>query len=159
MLFFRALISFLALPGIVAFAIPLLVFDHGWSVADFRWYGSLVLLVGIVILGWCVRDFYVLGRGTLAPWDPPKKLVILGLYRYSRNPMYVGVICILTGWALGFQSTPHAYYALVMAVVFHVRVLLAEEPYLARTHGEQWTAYKSRVPRWLLPFPGAAEKN
>ncbi len=155
MLFLRALISFLALPGIVAFGIPLFVFDHSWSVGDFRPYGGLVLLAGTVILGWCVRDFYVLGRGTLAPWDPPKKLVILGLYRYSRNPMYVGVICILAGWALGFHSTPHAYYAVVIATAFHVRVLVAEEPYLERTHGEQWTAYKSRVPRWLLPFPGA----
>lgn len=158
MLFVRALISFLALPGIVAFAIPLFVFDHSWRPGEFRRVGGLVLLVGIFTLGWCVRDFYVLGRGTLAPWDPPKKLVILGLYRYSRNPMYVGV-CILTGWALGFWTMPHASYAVAMALIFHLRVLVAEEPYLARTHGEQWATYKSRVPRWLLPLRGTAGKT
>jgi protein-S-isoprenylcysteine O-methyltransferase Ste14 len=95
MLFVRALISFLALPGIVAFAIPLYAFDTGEGFDAFATGGLVVLLTGIFILGWCVRDFYVLGRGTLAPWDPPKNLVVLGLYRYSRNPMYVGVLTIL----------------------------------------------------------------
>lgn len=156
MLLLRALISFLTLPGVVAFAIPLYLFDTGAGFDAFARGGAVVLLTGMFILAWCVRDFYVLGRGTLAPWDPPKRLVVLGLYRYSRNPMYVGVLTILAGWALGFRSLPHAYYALVMSVAFHVRVLVAEEPFLARTYGEAWTRYKSRVPRWLLPLRAPA---
>jgi protein-S-isoprenylcysteine O-methyltransferase Ste14 len=102
-----------------------------------------------VILGWCVRDFYVLGKGTLAPWDPPKRLVVLGLYRYSRNPMYVGVLCIVIGWALGFRSQSLAIYAASLLVLFHLRVVFFEEPFLARTHGAEWDRYKASVRRWL----------
>jgi protein-S-isoprenylcysteine O-methyltransferase Ste14 len=152
-LFFRALLAFLALPGAVAFAVPLLLFRSRTPAEGFHPLGAVVLGVGVVVLGWCVRDFYVLGRGTLAPWDPPRALVVRGLYRYSRNPMYVGVLCIVTGWALGFQSIGLAIYAICLVVAFHVRVLVAEEPFLARTHGQAWLDYKARVPRWLWQAP------
>jgi protein-S-isoprenylcysteine O-methyltransferase Ste14 len=148
--FLRALVAFLALPGVVAFAIPLFAFRRDRSLSEFTATGAAVLAIGIVILGWCVRDFYVLGKGTLAPWDPPKKLVVRGLYRYSRNPMYVGVLFIVAGWALGFRSGNIAVYAAVLALGFHLRVLLNEEPFLARTHGADWDAYRQRVPRWLI---------
>ena len=108
------------------------------------------MAVGCVLLLWCVRDFYVAGRGTLAPWAPPKNLVIVGLYRYSRNPMYVGVLLMLAGWALAYQTRGLTIYALTMAVVFHLRVVFFEEPWLAEAHGEQWTRYRAGVPRWLL---------
>ena len=101
------------------------------------------------MLGLTVREFYVAGRGTLAPWSPPRNLVTSGLHRDSRNPMYVGVLLILCGWAIGLWSWPLAIYAAGIAVVFHVRVLLHEEPFLARTHGDAWTAYRARVGRWL----------
>ena len=101
------------------------------------------------MLLWCVRDFYVSGRGTLAPWVPPRELVVVGLYRMSRNPMYVSVILVLVGWAVGFRSMPLALYALAVAVGFHLRVVLGEEPWLAQTHGEKWVRYRDRVPRWL----------
>jgi protein-S-isoprenylcysteine O-methyltransferase Ste14 len=149
----RALIAFLALPGVVAFAIPLLVFERGQPVRNFHPAGAAVLAAGVFVLAWYVRDFYVLGRGTLAPWDPPKALVIRGLYRYSRNPMYVGVLLILAGWALGFRSTALACYAIGIGILFHLRVLLNEEPFLARTHGQQWINYRATVPRWLLRWP------
>jgi protein-S-isoprenylcysteine O-methyltransferase Ste14 len=61
--------------------------------------GFFVLIVGTLGLLWCVRDFYVRGKGTLAPWSPPQNLVVVGLYRYSRNPMYVCVVLVLLGWA------------------------------------------------------------
>lgn len=147
--FLRAVGAFLALPGVVAFAVPLLLFrpdaDHG----KFQPLGAVLLTLGVVVLAWCVRDFYILGRGTLAPWDPPRRLVVLGLYRYSRNPMYVGVLLIVAGWALGFQSIGLVIYALTLLVVFHFRVVLAEERFLARTHGSAWAAYAATVPRWL----------
>ena len=148
-MFFRALFAFLALPGIVAFAIPLFVFNPAMPTGGFTPAGAAVLLVGIVILLWCVRDFYVMGKGTLAPWDPPRSLVVRGLYRFSRNPMYVGVLTILTGWAIGFASRSLAGYALFMTIVFHLRVVFFEEPYLARTHGTAWTQYRASVPRWF----------
>jgi len=60
----------------------------------------VVLGGGLVVLLWCVRDFYVSGRGTLAPWNPPKRLVVVGLYRFTRNPMYIGVLMVVGGWAV-----------------------------------------------------------
>lgn len=73
----------------------------------------------------------------------------MGLYRISRNPMYVAVILVLVGWAIGFESLLLAIYALVIAVGFHLRVVFGEEPWLARVHGEKWILYKAQVPRWL----------
>ena len=143
----RASIAFLVLPGIVAFAVPLLLLRP--QGASFAIYATPIVIAGIVVLGWCVYDFFVEGRGTLAPWDPPRKLVRNGLYRYTRNPMYVGVLLIIAAWALGFRSWSILLYAVVVAVAFHLRVILGEEPWLARTFGEDWSRYASEVPRWF----------
>jgi protein-S-isoprenylcysteine O-methyltransferase Ste14 len=148
-MFLRALFAFLALPGIVAFAIPIY-----WLIATSRTelaqpLGLLPLLVGCVGLLWCVRDFYVFGKGTLAPWSPPRHLVTAGLYRYSRNPMYVSVLLIVLGWAISFEGRDLYGYAIVVAIAFHLRVLLGEEPWLARTHGAAWDDYVRRVRRWF----------
>jgi hypothetical protein len=105
---------------------------------------------------WCVREFYVRGKGTLAPWDPPRHLVASGLYRFSRNPMYVSVSLILLGWAMGFRSAGLLLYALAVMVAFHLRVIFHEEPYLARTHRDEWHRYSVRVPRWLFRSRRAA---
>ena len=152
-LFWRALLAFLALPGVVAFAVPL------WWLAprgrSFSLLGLLPLIFGVVLLLWTVRDFYVAGRGTLAPWSPPEELVVVGLYRVSRNPMYIAVILVLLGWAIGFQSPSIAIYALLIAVGFHLRVLFGEEPWLARVHREKWRLYEEQVPRWLVLRSGA----
>src|SRR5262245_5344587 len=80
--FLQALFAFLALPGMVAFVVPWLLRPAGVNVHN---AGIPILVIGIVLLLWCVRDFYIAGRGTLAPWAPPKRLVIIGLYRRSRN--------------------------------------------------------------------------
>ena len=148
-MFTRALVAFLVLPGMVAFMIP----------ATWLWYtgrtqldqplGLVVLGVGVVGLLWCVRDFYVSGKGTLAPWAPPKKLVIVGLYRYSRNPMYVSVVLVLLGWAISFGLPALYIYALLVVTAFHIRVVRGEEPWLARTHSTDWERYVSQVPRWF----------
>jgi protein-S-isoprenylcysteine O-methyltransferase Ste14 len=148
-LFLRAVLAFVALPGMVAFVVPLWIAAAGERRAWREPMGALPLGLGLVVLLLTVREFYVAGRGTLAPWSPPRTLVTSGLYRYSRNPMYVGVLLILAGWAVGFRSWPLAVYAAVVAVAVHLRVLLHEEPFLADMHGEAWTAYRRRVPRWL----------
>ena len=149
----RAVLAFLALPGTVAFAVPLLLVDHP---RRFDPSGFILLLPGILGLLACVRSFYVEGRGTLAPWSPPRHLVVSGLYHYSRNPMYVSVLLILAGWAAGFHSRALAIYAAAVMVAFHLRVVFGEEPWLARTHGEAWHRYKAAVPRWFGRARGQA---
>lgn len=148
-MFWRALLAFLAMPALVAFAVP-----AGWLWFVGRLhvthpFGLVIWMAGVVSLLWCVRDFYVWGRGTLAPWAPPKKLVVVGLYRFSRNPMYVSVALVLLGWAWVFAAWGLLIYALIVVAAFHLRVVLGEEPWLARTHGEQWQQYAKKVPRWF----------
>jgi protein-S-isoprenylcysteine O-methyltransferase Ste14 len=147
-LFWRATFAFIALPGIVGFAVPLWLFEPSWR--EFSAGAGLVPLVaGIFLLLWCVREFYVAGRGTLAPWEPPRHLVVTGLYRVSRNPMYVAVVLVLVGWAIVFRSSALGAYALAVGVGFHLRVLFGEEPWLSRTFGKDWENYKGEVPRWF----------
>src|SRR5215510_15719283 len=116
-LFWRAVLAFLALPTMVALIVPWLLLPDTWQ---FHVAAIPALVVGTVLLLWCVRDFYVAGRGTLAPWAPPKHLVTVGLYRFSRNPMYIAVTLILIGWALGVQSRDLWIYAVAIAIAFHV---------------------------------------
>lgn len=145
-LFLRALTAFIALPGMVAFLVPWLLRPVG---APLHIIGIPVFAVGTFVLLWCVRDFYISGRGSLAPWAPPTRLVRVGLYRASRNPMYIGVLTILLGWALAYESRGLWYYLAAVAVAFHLRVVFGEEPWLAKTHGEEWAPYRREVPRWL----------
>ena len=158
-MFLRALLAFLVLPGVVAFLIPpILALIDPWRIGVF-WPGALVVLLGVILLLWCVRDFYVSGKGTLAPWDPPTKLVVVGLYRYVRNPMYVGVITLVVGWSVLLTSPFLMCYALILAVVFHVRVLTNEEPWLQSQFGSEWERYRSEVGRWLprlTPWSGVS---
>jgi protein-S-isoprenylcysteine O-methyltransferase Ste14/pimeloyl-ACP methyl ester carboxylesterase len=146
----RAILAFIALPGVVAFLVPLVL---AWPIGGdgFRLSGLIPLVAGVCLLLWCVRDFYVAGKGTLAPWDPPRNLVSSGLYRRSRNPMYVAVGLVLIGWAIGFRSSGLWLYVVVVMVAFHLRVVFGEEPWLARTHRKEWERYTARVPRWLFP--------
>lgn len=145
----RALFAFLALPGVVAIAVPVIWLSASAHTTLVQPIGLVLLLVGFLGLLWCVRDFYVSGKGTLAPWAPPTRLVVVGLYRYTRNPMYVAVTLMLLGWALSFSSPGLFVYSAAVAVAFHLRVVLGEEPWLSRTHGAQWEQYSSRVPRWF----------
>lgn len=148
-LLLRSVIAFLALPGIVAFIVPLWVGISGTPNLTFNLLGIPLLAAGMFLLLCCIRDFYVAGLGTLAPWSPPKRLVKVGLYRVSRNPMYIAVIWILSGWAIGFGSLVLALYAVAVAILFHLRVVLREEPRLEREFGEAWLRYRADVPRWI----------
>ena len=148
-MFFRALMAFVALPGVFAFLVP--TFIASQSTFEFSLAGAIVFGIGLVTLLWCVVTFCINGKGTLAPWSPPRRLVTVGLYRFSRNPMYVGVLLVLAGWAILFQSLVLVCYMGVIAVAFHLRVVLGEEPWLAKTHGAEWQRYEESVPRWLWP--------
>ena len=136
-------------PGGVAFLGPGLLLDPPPWARRFEPLALVPLVPGLMLGFWCTAEFYRQGRGTLAPWDPPRVLVVSGAYSVSRNPMYVAVILILVGWSVGYRSAGLALYMLVVAVAFHVRVIVHEEPFLERTYGEEWRRYRERVPRWI----------
>jgi protein-S-isoprenylcysteine O-methyltransferase Ste14 len=148
-MFIRALLAFLVMPGIVAFAIPISWLRASGHTQLVQPLGLVPLFIGAIALLWCARDFYVRGKGTLAPWSPPANLVVLGLYRYTRNPMYVSVTLILLGWAISFGLAGLYLYAGVVVIAFHLRVVFGEEPWLKETHGTAWDEYVRRVPRWF----------
>jgi protein-S-isoprenylcysteine O-methyltransferase Ste14 len=150
-LFWKAAFALLVLPGTVAFLIPLLLFEPAPAERGFDLLAVIPLSLGVFLLLWCVREFYVVGKGTLAPWTPPRELVVTGPFRFSRNPIYIAVVLIILGWALAFDSLPLVVFALATLLVFQLRVVLGEEPWLARTHGKPWVEYRERVPRWVGP--------
>jgi len=144
-------------PGTVAGLIPyLIVLRTGFSVSphvSLQVLGLVSMAVGAVILGWCVRDFATKGRGTLAPIDPPKQLVVQGLYRYVRNPMYLGVLLLLLGETAFFQSRALLQYTAAWFVIVNLFVLLYEEPSLRHQFGESYERYYRSVHRWLPSRP------
>lgn len=149
MLVLRSLFAFLALPAVVAGLVPAMIVGsvprHQAALAP----GAAVFGSGTFFLLWCVRDFFVSGRGTLAPWDPPKHLVVVGLYRHVWNPMYVAVLMVIAGWSLLYASVWLTVYLVFLAGTFHLRVILYEEPWLQRQFGAEWHAYRDAVPRWV----------
>jgi len=146
----RNLLFTLVVPGAVAVYVPLFVFDHGSAADGWSFAPALLLLaLGAAIYAWCVWDFAVAGRGTPSPNDPPRALVVRGLYRHTRNPMYVGVITVVSGWAALFREPRLALYALAVLICFHLRVRLYEEPKLAELFGDDYARYRARVPRWF----------
>lgn len=111
---------------------------------------ATLAVVGAAVLLRSAWDFFSAGQGTLAPIDPPRRLVVNGLYRYTRNPMYSGVLAVLLGEAWLFQSAYLVRYALLVLVVIHAFVVLYEERTLARRFGDSYRAYRRTVPRWGL---------
>ena len=142
-------------PGTVAVYIPYRLRGF-WlpRVTGIGWFGVTTLAAGVAISLWCFWDFATFGRGTPLPLDAPKRLVVRGLYRYVRNPMYVGVLLAILSQALIFESLPTLWYGLVVALGFHLFVRLYEEPALQRRFGDSYKDYLRKVPRWI-PRPGA----
>ena len=98
---------------------------------------------------WCAWDFSAKGLGTPAPFDAPINLVVNGLYRYLRNPMYVGVFFLVLSRAVYFWSVPIVAYLLLVAICVNLFILFYEEPHLRKVFGEQYLDYCRRVPRWI----------
>jgi protein-S-isoprenylcysteine O-methyltransferase Ste14 len=113
-----------------------------------RIVGGIVLALGVVGLVECFGRFALKGRGTPAPIAPPEDLVVSGLYRHVRNPMYVAVVSAIVGQALLFGSVMLLEYAGVVWLVFHVFVLVYEEPTLREQFGSSYAAYQANVRRW-----------
>lgn len=158
-MFLRALLAFLMVPVVVAGIVPYNLSLHDPYKAHGSLLGLLLLGFGLSILLWCVRDFYVSGKGTLAPWDPPKNLVTVGLYRHVRNPMYVGVIFILSGWVVITASPIILGFTLFLSCAFYLRVKTHEEPWAEKNFSSEWLTYKENVPRWLPQLKGYHPKN
>ncbi len=153
MLLLKSFLFTLVVPGTVGVYIPLLLSRNLSPTSDPGFVLALALLVtGGAIYAWCVWDFATFGRGTPAPIDAPKKLVVRGLYRYTRNPMYVGVLTVLLGWAVMFRGTTLLVYALSIGVCFHLFVVHYEERRLGREFGAEYHDYCANVGRWLPRF-------
>ena len=148
------------IPGTVAVYIPLLLAHDRTPASGPVFFLALALLgTGAVIYAWCIEHFAVTGRGTPAPIDAPKKLVIRGPYRYSRNPMYVGVLSVIVGWSVMFGAINLFIYALCVGTCFHLFVVLYEEPHLRRLFGHEYQAYYKKVNRWLPHLTGKFRKR
>ena len=114
--------------------------------------GAAVLAVGVVLFASSLRRFAADGEGTLAPWDPPRRLVVRGPYRYVRNPMISGVALVLAGEAMVLASWPQAKWAAIFAGFHAVWIPLVEEPGLRRKFGDPYREYCRHIPR-LVPRP------
>jgi protein-S-isoprenylcysteine O-methyltransferase Ste14 len=129
---------------------------YHFNTGAFRYLGMVPITLGLVIYLWCSSSFVLYGRGTPIPFTPTKKLVVTGLYRYVRNPIYIAGSFVLAGEALLFQSLGIFVYCLAMFVIFNVHVLI-EETLLADKFGVTYEQYRRSVPRWiprLKPYRG-----
>jgi protein-S-isoprenylcysteine O-methyltransferase Ste14 len=149
-----SIVFFFVAPGTVAGLVPWWI--SGWRVrAEFpglialQAVGGVVGLAGLTIVVDSFARFALVGRGTPAPVAPPRRLVVTGLYRHVRNPMYVGVLAMIVGEAALFADARLVAYALVVWAGFHTFVLAYEEPALRRAFPDDYAAYTAVVPRWI----------
>jgi protein-S-isoprenylcysteine O-methyltransferase Ste14 len=127
-----------------------------WDGSVWRWGAIWLILNGLGLAGWCVNLFNVEGRGTPVPFDPPKRFVATGPYRFVRNPMALGLFLVLGGEAALYESKAVVIYLLLVIGLIHAFVCWVEEPDLTRRFGASYAAYKHDVPRWIpRPIAGA----
>ena len=153
---FRAV---LIAPVTVAVAIPTVITVAGgaralaglptWLTLAAVLMGAVLIAVGVALLSWTVWLFHITGKGTLAPFDPPKRLVVRGPYRHVRNPMITGVVSILFGEALVLRSPGLLVWAVTFVLFNMIYFPLVEEPGLSKRFGPSYDEYRGNVPRWL----------
>ena len=140
------------LPVTVAVVVPGLIL--WWGEAELGTWplvtaGIALIALGLVLVSWTVALFARIGKGTLAPWDPTSRLVVVGPYRHVRNPMISGVLAVVLGEAALFGSVPLLVWFGAVFAVNAVYFPLVEEPGLRRRFGEDYEAYRAAVPRWV----------
>ncbi len=155
----RMMRAILALPTPVMVIVPALLVWAGAGTAfavrpagpGTAWFWSAVALglPALALMAATSRLFVVQGKGTPAPWDPPKNFVVAGPYCYVRNPMLAGVVLFLAAESLMLRSWLIAAWACVFFALATIFFVLAEEPGLVRRFGGAYRAYKAHVPRWL----------
>jgi len=163
----RAIVPF---PGMVTMVVPAVLlltvgaarWDRGWpgpARATAIALGVAALTVGLLLFVWTVVLFASRGRGTLAPYDAPDRLVVAGPYAHVRNPMYSGVFFVLVGEALVLRSVSVLVWFAVFAAVVAVVVPRLEERCLVERFGDDYAAYRAHVPRWVpRPTPWRADR-
>ena len=155
-LFLRSAFWTIAFPGVVAGYLPWRFFGLRSVAVDLRsplhWIGLLMIAAGVILLAACIIEFTRTGRGTLSPVDPPRVLVIRGLYRYVRNPMYLSVTLIVWGEILLTRSVPLLIYWIVWFAAANLFVIGYEEPALRRQFGSDYDRYAATVGRWFPRF-------
>jgi protein-S-isoprenylcysteine O-methyltransferase Ste14 len=141
-------------PGTVAVLVPWWI--SGWRIrppllnfSPSRWIGVLLILIGVPILLDSFVRFALEGLGTPAPVFPTRHLVVSGLYRYVRNPMYVAVAAVIVGQALLFGDVHVLEYGILVCLAFHLFVVFYEEPTLRRSFGAEYETFRANVPRWI----------
>ncbi len=161
-LFIKVIFFLILVPGTVVTIVPYLILNRSGVI---NWPGISVMgilagIFGVICAGlslYCAWGFAVHGHGTPAPIDPPKVLVTQGLYKFNRNPMYVGVVGVILSEALFFGSISLLVYAALLWFGFHLSIIFYEEPHLRRKFGTMYQEYCRKVPRWgiaLRPFRG-----
>ena len=152
-LFLRSAFWTLAFPGFFAGFLPWRYFGVSDVLIDWtnplHLVGLVLIALGSVLLIACIVEFARRGRGTLSPADPPKELVVQGLYRYVRNPMYLSVSTIVLGEVMLTKSIPLFIYWVTWFACVNLFVMGYEEPYLRRQFGESYAAYTRSVGRWI----------
>ncbi len=151
--------AILLLPANVLIVIPFIVLwlsagtAYSWQLAppDGVWFRLALVFIAAAfgLMAWTISLFVRTGRGTPAPWDPPRNMVVVGPYRHLRNPMISAVIVALFGEALLFRSLPLLTWAVIFAAVNAVYMPLVEEPGLEQRFGESYRRYKVNVPPWV----------
>jgi protein-S-isoprenylcysteine O-methyltransferase Ste14 len=155
----KLLIFTMVVPGTVTVWLPLFWLYPGIRHRAIEWDAPAAGAIALIVIGiagylFCSLDFAIFGRGTPAPIDMPKYLVVRGPYKYTRNPMYISVLTILLGEGALFRSITLLEYAGAVAIMFHVWVLIQEEPTLRSKMGEAYQKYCDEVPRWIPRFTG-----
>ena len=149
-----SLVFFFVAPGVVAYLVPFLLAQgqrEAWRFDPpvLKWAGLALGIAATIALIECFARFALKGLGTPAPIAPTEHLVVTGLYRHVRNPMYVAVVAIILAQAMWFASIGVLIYAAVVWAAFTAFVMLYEEPTLSRTFGEEYAAYRAHVRRWI----------
>jgi protein-S-isoprenylcysteine O-methyltransferase Ste14 len=146
----RNLIFTLIVPGAGGVYVPWLILTrHGAAPTPVAWSAVAVIAGGVLVYLACVWVFATAGRGTPGLWDPPRRVVAIGPYRWVRNPIYLAALLIVCGEAWLFVSADLLLYAAVLATGFHLLVTSYEEPRLRARFGEQYETYRRTVRRWI----------
>ncbi len=143
-------LSSLLLPITILIIVPWLLDPRPVLSSGVRLIAGIVLTgIGLYIMARTITGFFQIGKGTLAPRDPPRKLVITGMYAYVRNPMILGVITVVVGESLALSSLAIFGFAVFVFVLNTVYFIFSEEPGLEKRFGEEYREYKRNVPRWI----------
>jgi protein-S-isoprenylcysteine O-methyltransferase Ste14 len=157
----RHLRAMILLPGVVTLVVPGIIL---WRTGMDSWglwkslpatrvilplIGVTCISLGLVVMTATIRLFATVGKGTLAPWEPPQRLVVRGVYRHVRNPMMSGALFVLLGEAVLAASLLLSCWFAFALVVYAIYIPLSEEPGLVECFGEEYLIYKRNVPRWI----------